>query len=290
MARQQKDFKALTELFKSRFLRRVAEDNYSNILSEVLVSYGSIADFVHLRKLSSLFKKAYRLVSSNCTYEYVYKNTILNDIFLKYHDFSSAFYTTEFFCGQSKADIAIFNGFSSAYEIKTKFDNLEKLEKQILDYKKVFSKVNVVADERHIANIEKLTDNNVGILLLENAGHISEIRHAHVDFSYIDNSSLFDCLHKNEYKKIIYELVGKNFDFPNALEYSKYKQFFMEIPSDIALEKTIAQLRMRTLPLSRLCLLEKAPSCLYQVILDSNLTSPMATSIVAKINKPFAIA
>ena len=46
----------------------------------------------------------------------------------------------EFRVCNSKADIAIINGKSTVYEIKSKYDSLDRLESQIADYKKVFDK------------------------------------------------------------------------------------------------------------------------------------------------------
>jgi len=290
MPKIKKNFKALTELFKARFLRRLAEDDYTNLLSETLLAYGNIKEFSKLKRLSSLFRKAYRTILSNCQYEYVYKTTVLNDIFFRYHNFSTAFYTTEFYCGKSKADIAIFNGFATAYEIKTKYDNLEKLGKQILDYKKVFGKVFVVVDESHLINIKKKIDENIGVLLFQDNGTVSEIKNAVEDYSCSDSNYLFDCLHKNEYKKIVHEYIGRELNIPNALEYSKYKQIFIEIPKNEAQQYVIQNLRLRALAAPRLSLINKVPSCLYQAILDANLTTTMSTSIILKMEKPFELA
>ncbi|MCB6541381.1 hypothetical protein SDC9_101414 [bioreactor metagenome] len=289
MASNKRNFKALAELFKPRFLHRLAMDDYKDLLSEVLVASGSIKEFSKIKRLPTLFKKAYSALLSHCKYEYVYKTAILNDVFLKYHNFNSAFYTTEFYCGKSKADIAIFNGCSTVYEIKTKYDNLEKLDKQLRDYRKIFSKQFVVVDCKHLVNVKKIVDSSVGILLFQEDGALLEIRNAVEDAAGIDTGALFDCLHKKEYKDIVHKYIGRELAVPNALEYASYKKIFVELPREDAMSQVVERLRSRSIPTQRRALLEKSPSCLGQAIIDSNLTVSMSMSIISKMEKPFAI-
>ena len=289
MANNKRNFKALAELFKPRFLHRLAVDDYKDLLSEVLVASGCTREFSKIKRLPTLFKKAYSILLSNCKYEYVYKTAILNDVFLKYHDFNSAFYTTEFYCGKSKADIAIFNGCSTVYEIKTKYDNLEKLDKQLCDYRKIFSKQFVVVDCKHLVNVKKIVAPSVGILLFQEDGELLEIRNAVDDVSGIDNGVLFDCLHKKEYKDIVHKYIGRELVVPNALEYASYKKIFVELPREDAISHVVEHLRLRRISTQRRALLEKSPSCLGQAIIDSNLTASMSMSIILRMEKPFFI-
>ena len=70
--------------------------------------------------------------------EYIFKNTIANKIIKGRHRLSNVTYINEFRVVNSICDVAIFNGTSSAYEIKTELDNFDRLENQLADYKKGF--------------------------------------------------------------------------------------------------------------------------------------------------------
>ncbi len=59
----------------------------------------------------------------------------------------------EYSINQSRIDIGRINGQSFCYEIKTEFDNLYKLEKQLKDYLKAFEYVFVILDSKHLGKV-----------------------------------------------------------------------------------------------------------------------------------------
>ncbi|OAB33135.1 hypothetical protein PMSD_15595 [Paenibacillus macquariensis subsp. defensor] len=65
--------------------------------------------------------------------------------------------------GNSRLDFARFNGHSYAYEIKTELDSLDKLEKQINDYSKVFEYVSVITHMTHYNKVKAMVPEFVGI-------------------------------------------------------------------------------------------------------------------------------
>jgi len=54
---------------------------------------------------------------------------------------------SEFRVGKSVADLAIFNGSSKVFEIKTEFDSDIRLEIQLKNYKKIFNEVFLIITE-----------------------------------------------------------------------------------------------------------------------------------------------
>lgn len=79
--------------------------------------------------------------------EYYYKNTLLNKLLLGVHSPKTTTALTEVPVGNSKADFILINGKAVVYEIKTALDNFERLDGQIQDYFKAFSRVVVVTSE-----------------------------------------------------------------------------------------------------------------------------------------------
>ncbi|WP_391530070.1 MmcB family DNA repair protein [Campylobacter lari] len=64
-----------------------------------------------------------------------------------------------------------------AYEIKSKKDNLSKLEKQLEDYLKIFDKVYVILDKKFEKKIENIPK-NVGIIIFDSNNNFVLRKHA----------------------------------------------------------------------------------------------------------------
>lgn len=72
-----------------------------------------------------------------------------------------------FFFGKRRADILEISKTIHAYEIKGKFDRLDKLPDQISDYMQSFDFVSVVVSKKHILKVNGLLPRRVGVLLYE---------------------------------------------------------------------------------------------------------------------------
>lgn len=68
--------------------------------------------------------------------------------------------------GLARADIAVVNGELHAYEIKSTQDNLTRLPNQIESYSKVFDRVTLIADVKHITEAKKIIPSWWGILVI----------------------------------------------------------------------------------------------------------------------------
>lgn len=74
---------------------------------------------------------------------------------------------TEVPIGNSKADFILINGKAVVYEIKTALDNFDRLDVQIKDYYKAFSRVVVVTPEENFESLwPKLQNSPAGICVL----------------------------------------------------------------------------------------------------------------------------
>lgn len=77
----------------------------------------------------------------------------------------------------SRVDIARVNGHSYAYELKTEYDRLDKLMKQLDDYSKAFEYVVALIHPRHLAETVKRAPSYVGVQVytMENTTPLFEI-------------------------------------------------------------------------------------------------------------------
>ena len=62
---------------------------------------------------------------------------------------------TEVPIGKSKADFILINGKAIVYEIKTELDNFDRLDGQMEDYYKAFSRMVVVTSEKNYDNVQQ---------------------------------------------------------------------------------------------------------------------------------------
>lgn len=73
----------------------------------------------------------------------------------------------EEFCilgGKVRVDIAAINGQLHGYEIKSGVDNLDRLPKQQRFYNRVFDRITIVADEKHVEKAVKLLPQCWGLI------------------------------------------------------------------------------------------------------------------------------
>lgn len=141
--------------------------------------------------------------------EYVYKNMLLR-MLVKKHARRDTVIFNEFKCGDSYADLAMFNGESRVYEIKTELDSPARLTSQLANYKAFFQKCYVVTHES-LAEKYAHIDPEVGILsLVESNGNpkLEETREA-APLQRVDVGVLMRTLHTQEYKNLVKELCGR---------------------------------------------------------------------------------
>lgn len=92
----------------------------------------------------------YRLLKEFYRNDYFIRYSFINKVLVK----SSAISFEEFPVANSRADLVSINGKSIAYEIKSEFDNYERLDKQIEDYSKVFEYVYVICPKKKVEAIK----------------------------------------------------------------------------------------------------------------------------------------
>lgn len=145
---------------------------------------------------SILQKKAHR-------HEYVYKAALTHKILLGAHSLQTASMLTEFRVGECKADLAIFNGTATVYEIKSERDSLGRLERQIRAYRHVFAKVYVIAGENHVDAVFDAVSTDVGVMRLSDRHQISTLREAVDQPERTSCAAIFDSIRLNEAKQIL---------------------------------------------------------------------------------------
>jgi len=223
---------AVAQLFSSRVLKELARKGRSPIFSRLLKESGMTNAISSSDSVGHLFEMAFAVLRQpNNRHEYVYKAAIAHKILLGTHSLKTASMMTEFRVCGCKADVAIINGTSTVYEIKSERDNLDKLVRQIEAYRKFFASVNVIAGENHLAEISDSLPSDVGIMVLSDRYQISTIREATDDPSRVVPEVVFDSLQLSESRQVL-DIYGISIPkVPNTQMYQELRERFLTLSS-----------------------------------------------------------
>jgi hypothetical protein len=131
--------------------------------------------------------------------------------------------------GDSRADLCKINGHSYCYEIKTDYDTLARLRKQLSDYSKVFDYVFVICSRKRMPDVLPLLDDNVGLYVYDGAkekpayslakeSKISNVHDPRMQLGCLSQKELQNAFSSNERKEsIIMKELTKSPAFINSV-------------------------------------------------------------------------
>lgn len=221
---------AAGRLFSSSVLQEMARNGRSPLFTR-LARESRLAEHAGQREsVAAFFDSAFTLLKQRSyRYEYAYKSAITHKLLMGVHSLRTASMLSEFRVGSCKADLAILNGTSTVYEIKSERDNLDRLANQIAMYRKVFAKVNIITGECHLEAVRALVPEEVGILVLSSRFQISTVRDAINRPDAIDPSAVFDSIHKYEAVQILEQLDVEVPDVPNTRFHAAMMEIFSQL-------------------------------------------------------------
>jgi len=194
------------------FQKIVREDDYVLFQKQIDKYFNTTSYETNLDIIKSLYKslqKQYRC-------EYIYKNNLIIDI-IKTHSLKSTLTLNELKIGASKADLVMLNGAVRVYEIKTELDGLEKLAKQINDYRKFANEVHIVTDEKYAKKLQvEYQNTSIGIIALNTKNKLETMKEADANKSFFDFETIFKILRKQEYLDLVAVNFGSVPDVPNT--------------------------------------------------------------------------
>ena len=218
----------INRFFTRNTLKELIAEGESATFSAAIRRY--VADSSKLSNLECI-SEIYFFLKSQYQNEYYYKNTLLNKLLLGIHNPHTTTALTEVPVGNSKADFILINGKTVVYEIKTALDNFERLDGQIADYYKAFSRVAVVTSEGNMEEISsRLEGTPVGIYILTKRGTISERKKPLEYTESLSLSTMFRILRKDEYESILLSKFGR---LPKVSQFEYYRtclSWFESIP------------------------------------------------------------
>lgn len=226
-----------------------------------------------------LMNVVYRNMTKYYRCEYVFKNEIIKNLIKGYKKSDKSVVFNEFHVADSIVDLAMFNGESKAFEIKTEFDNTKRLERQMKAYRRVFDKCYLVVPEEKRLDYIPFIDDTTGIITLTyNKGHISLVQQRDaVQNDSIDTEALFRCLRTKEYENIVASFYGKLPDVGQDAKFDVCLELVSRIPIPTLKRLYLAEIKKRKSDLGHL---RGIPRPLAQLCVSLNLKDKEVTSFI----------
>lgn len=224
-------------------MRHLVEDGRSSAYSAALHQY---VDCSSDKQNRDCIHDIYQVLRRKYRNEYFFKNTLLSKLLLGVHSLKTTSALEEVPVGKSKADFILINGKAVVYEIKTALDNFDRLEGQLKDYYKAFTRVVVVTSDSHFETARSLLlGTPVGIAVLTRDQHLSMRKKAEEDASSLDLLTIFKILRTYEFSSILEKLTGSVPDVSQFEYYRACRSAFLALPLESVYPLFIAALKKR---------------------------------------------
>ncbi|MDR6740998.1 hypothetical protein J2X56_003022 [Herbaspirillum sp. 1173] len=237
--------------------------------------------------LWTFFDDAWHVLRRAYRSEYIYKTELANRIVFGKHRPSTAALHIELPVGRSIVDAAVFNGTSTAYEIKTQFDSPRRLLSQTGDYLKVFDKVFVVSHPSQALAYQEVVAPTVGILALNQKGQLTVVRDACSNRANIVPRYVFKCLRRAEYVAAIQALTNERVsEYPSALIEARCEEIFSTFTPLESHDIFVNAARSRTTNCQTVSFVSRLPQSLRVLGYSTPLSERQRLKIIDTLSLP----
>lgn len=193
----------------------------------------------------SYIKQTYRILERFYPNEYIYKNEFITKWLMKEIGLESSKIYSEFRLGKAVADLAMFNGVSKVFEIKTLLDKETRLNNQLEQYSRLFNEVYLVVPEVK-SHLYLKRDTTTGIISYDHTKKsFSLLRQAAYCERDIDIDILMEVLHTHEYVQIVEQYFGYRPKFDDFTKFRVCKEIISSIPADILSKQFVTLMKAR---------------------------------------------
>lgn len=277
---------ALARLFSAGVIRELAEQGQSAKFAALIQQAEVIRD-CKIQSVGDVFDYSFeQLRRSGLRNEYVYQSAIVQNVLLGKHSLNTASMVREFRVGKSRADLVILNGTSTVYEIKSERDTLQRLEKQVKDYSKVFARSYVIASQDHVEAVLKLIPRHVGVMCLKRWNRIGTVREAIDRPSEVDPTCILGSLRKAEAIRILKHMDVAVPDVPNMQMFRALAETFAELDPKGVHNAMVQVLKQSRTQHSLQQLVNNLPLSLHAAALLYNLRLSSGARLAKAIQTP----
>lgn len=282
---------AISRLFSSSVFRELASKGRSSLFARLFDQTGLSQQQAADATVGAAFEAAFAILRrSGVRNEYIYRAALTHNILLGRHSLNTASMLAEFRAGSCKADLAILNGTSTVYEIKSDRDSLTRLANQIENYRKVFAKIYVIAGKAHVQEVFNRTPSDIGILSLVRWDRIQTVREADERPDLVCPITIFESLRVPEARTILQNLMVPVPDVPNTMLRRAMRECFASLdPVDVHREMAVTLKKSRNLaPLG--ALVERLPPSLQPAALSIQVRRADHERLVKAVRTPLFAA
>lgn len=274
-----------SSLFSRRVVTSILEENYGMLDDVIRCLDSQWLQHSHEHTYADYLNHAYSAMMENYRCEYVYKNEIINKILLRHfaHPHTVAF--NELRANQSIADLAMFNGNSRGYEIKTDYDSDKRLVHQLTDYQKLFEKSYLVVSDDSVKRYLPILPDSVGVIVLEHKQRtlVHHIEREAVINPEIDIPTMMRSVRTQEYKNITKRVCGYLPDVSDFEIFQACEQMLMEANNACVNKAFISEIKKRSTNIS---FLSSTDLAFRQLCLCTNLSAIEYKLFVEKLATP----
>ncbi len=236
---------ALARFFSAAVIKELASKGWSDFGVKILKDVGLLGAFDPSMPLRSFFDSIYATLLRSYRSEYIYKNVIAQKILLGTHSLNTSFMLTEFRSALCRADVVLLNGTSTVYEIKSAYDSMGRLSRQLQAYRQLFDKVCVITAPSQVEHVKKYIADDIGLLVLSNRNTLQTIQEPSSLKNTVLPTAIFDSLRRKEYEEIIKARFGTVPDVPNTRIYQACHDLFCTLDPVEAHDSMISILKKR---------------------------------------------
>lgn len=164
----------------------------------------------------------YKCLLKSYRNEYVYKNELVNKHILRHFGKTTSIAVNEFRVADSVADLALFNGESKCFEIKSDLDSPQRLVSQMDCYQRVFEHCYILVPADAVNEYKQLVDDRVGVLTLKycrNGKASIKVEQEAQKNEKVDVDVLMRSVRSGEYRWIVKQAYGK---LPDVTDFEMY--------------------------------------------------------------------
>jgi hypothetical protein len=287
VATSTKQLSALSRLFSSTVFREMATKGKSAVFARLIPEADVLPPSNGRALVRDVFEIAFDILKQRGSRdEYIYRAALTHRILLGRHSLRTACMLSEFRTGECKADLAILNGTTTVYEIKSERDSLSRLERQIDSYRKVFANVFVIAGENHVEAVLDATSPDIGVMGLTRGYSITTRREAKSRPDRISPVTVFEAIRTSEAIELLTNLGVPIPSVPNTLLRSELRKRFETLRPEDAHQSMLRTLK-RTRDMRPLAsLVARLPDSLQAAALSIPLRRGDHDRLVGAVNTP----
>jgi hypothetical protein len=276
---QKKSFD-INRIFSAAVIRELAASQKSSYLKSIESDLQGAG--LYEATVRDAFAWAQKRLADDYRSEYFYKSTLVEKIVRGTHSPNTMAVYSEFKIGLSRADLVLVNGDAVVYEIKTEMDDLTKAEKQVSEYFSCFKKIVFVVGEKHIDAVLASLPWQVGVSSISARRRVKVVREAVGRSDLLNARSLFSCMHRVEYEKLLDDFSMPHFD---RSSYGKILEFVDAMPIDDLHAHFVKILRQRKLSVKRVKDMRLLPPSLWAAAYSHKLKVSEWNGLIKALDK-----